>query len=773
MHILTHSRHSTFRIHGVVLLVLMCSTLGAALADEQPLTLIAGGNSQYEILRPADASPSEIWAAEQLASHLHQMSGATLEVKIEGNRLPGKAILIGEGQAVRSLGVKIDPAELGPEGFVIKTIGDRLVVAGGRQRGTMYGVFTLLEKLGCRWWYPGASTIPSMKTVRIDSVDERQVPALEYRDALYGDIDDSEQGMIWRARNKINGGFFKDLKPEYGGVWKFHTLVHSYGQLLPASRYFAQHPEYYALRSGKRDPSQPCFSNTNVIRLIAESVIRLADEHPDWQFFTVGQNDNSNYCRCDDCEALAEQYDSHGGAQVHFAKEIAALVWREHADVVINVPAYRWTRKPPTGITLDEKMSITLCSIECNFGQPLAEGYPEENAAFKADLEGWSKLVSKLYVWDYTTNFTHYVLPYPNYYALAPNVKFYADHKVRGIMHQGSHTTRHGQFSPLCLWVLAKAMWDTNVDGRKLVEEFCLGYYGPKAGPLVLEYANMLHEAIDKNHVPIWCTRRTYLSAPYLSPELIARAEQLFRQAETAVRDDAELLRRVEIDHFPIQYVILKRANQVWEPVRRVCPELSWTAYTEQFARVGRQARISRVREGDHAEELFDWALDYGKTRERNPEASLPEEIHRAGSTTYHFLQAAQLDGQVRFLKKVAGATDGWAQAVISPGWSIQHSFGYPWDFKVGKSYRMFVRVKASATQASDGDAITVGIHNPDQPRTCSRRIKLNEVDGAWQVFDVGPWTPTEHGGVFYIARGRAGVSEVYLDCLWLVETPL
>ena len=85
----------------------------------------------------------------------------------------------------------------------------------------------------------------------------------------------------------------------------------------------------------------------------------------------------------------------------------------------------------------------------------------------------------------------------------------------------------------------------------------------------------------------------------------------------------------------------------------------------------------------------------------------------------------------------------------------------------------MFVRVKASATQASDGDAITVGIHNPDQPRTCSRRIKLNEVDGAWQVFDVGPWTPTERGGVFYIARGRAGVREVYLDCLWLVETPL
>ena len=85
---------------------------------------------------------------------------------------------------------------------------------------------------------------------------------------------------------------------------------------------------------------------------------------------------------------------------------------------------------------------------------------------------------------------------------------------------------------------------------------------------LVLEYANMLHEAIAKDRIPIWCTRGTYLSAPYLSPDLMARAEKIFQQAEAAVRDDPELLRRVEVDHIPVQYVVLKRADQLWEPVR-------------------------------------------------------------------------------------------------------------------------------------------------------------------------------------------------------------
>lgn len=98
------------------------------------------------------------------------------------------------------------------------------------------------------------------------------------------------------------------------------------------------------------------------------------------------------------------------------------------------------------------------------------------------------------------------------------------------------------------------------------------------------------------------------------------------------------------------------------------------------------------MREGDHAEELFAWALDYGKLKQSDPNADLPPELKAADPRTYHFLQAAQLDGQVRFLKKTDGATDGWSQAVISPGWSIQHSFGHPWDFEVGKSYRMFKR---------------------------------------------------------------------------------
>jgi hypothetical protein len=83
----------------------------------------------------------------------------------------------------------------------------------------------------------------------------------------------------------------------------------------------------------------------------------------------------------------------------------------------------------------------------------------------------------------------------------------------------------------------------------------------------------------------------------------------------------------------------------------------------------------------------------------------------------------------------------------------------------------MFIRAKAKATAQGDGTAISVGIHVREASRTCARSIRLNDVDGTWQIFDIGRWNPTEAGGIFYIARDQSDVEDVLLDCVWLVET--
>ena len=42
------------------------------------------------------------------------------------------------------------------DGFVIRTVGDRVLIAGRGARGTLYGAYAFLEEpLGVRWYMPG------------------------------------------------------------------------------------------------------------------------------------------------------------------------------------------------------------------------------------------------------------------------------------------------------------------------------------------------------------------------------------------------------------------------------------------------------------------------------------------------------------------------------------------------------------------------------------------------------------------------------------------
>jgi len=86
--------------------------------------------------------------------------------------------------------------------------------------------------------------------------------------------------------------------------------------------------------------------------------------------------------------------------------------------------------------------------------------------------------------------------------------------------------------------------------------------------------------------------------------------------------------------------------------------------------------------------------------------------LKRVNPSRFRFIQAAQFTGQMRFLQRSAGATDGWAQKVISHGWSIQHRLRPPYDYNPGKRYTLYVRVRAKATDPTqDGLAMQTGFY--------------------------------------------------------------
>ncbi|MCD6352223.1 MAG: DUF4838 domain-containing protein, partial [Armatimonadetes bacterium] len=389
---------------------LVGAVLSAGVA--QSLVIAEGHRSNFVIVVGADASPSEQHAAQELQNFLEQISGARLPIKDDTGPIGPHEIILGDNAHLRKLGVKIDFERLGKEGFTIRTVPPHLVIAGGKLRGTMYGVYTFLEDhLGCRWFSTDCSYIPKKDRLEIGAIDDTQVPALEYREPFYKDAFDAD----WCARNKMNSSH-APLDAAHGGKVSYYGFVHTFNSLLPPEKYFDEHPEYYSMVNGKRvrDHTQLCCTNPEVQRLVAEEVLRRMREHPEATVFSVSQNDWGNYCQCPRCKAVAEREGSQIGPILELVNYVADRVREEFPDKIVDTLAYHYSRKPPKHIRPRPNVVIRLCSIECCFSHPLATCDSAANAAFRRDMEEWSKVCKRLWVWDYVVDFPHYLLPFPN-----------------------------------------------------------------------------------------------------------------------------------------------------------------------------------------------------------------------------------------------------------------------------------------------------------------------------------------------------------------------
>src|ERR1035438_7684290 len=99
---------------------LLCALALPSLAAN--LRLVENGKSNYSIVIAPDASQSERHGAEELQKFLEEMSGARLPITAEPQP---RMVLVGQSPALDKLNLKIPFADLGPEGFALKTSGRR------------------------------------------------------------------------------------------------------------------------------------------------------------------------------------------------------------------------------------------------------------------------------------------------------------------------------------------------------------------------------------------------------------------------------------------------------------------------------------------------------------------------------------------------------------------------------------------------------------------------------------------------------------------------
>jgi hypothetical protein len=527
------------------------------------IVLAEKGNARAAVVIDPAATAPEQNAARELVDTLRQITGAEFVIQTATNRVPARAILIGPGAAAKSIFKDVPFHELGAEEIVIKTKGDRLLLAGGRPRGTPYAVSRFLEQqCGVRWWTPWASRIPEQTKLRINKLDLREKPKFEYRESYWYPAFNAQ----WSVRN-FNNGQSSRLTPELGGNIRYKGFVHTFYPLVPPEKHFSEHPEWFSLIKGKRttNRAQLCLTNPQLRDHMVERVKEWLRQSPDAGIISVSQNDWYGWCECEQCKAMDDAEGTHAGTMLDFVNYVAEKIEPEFPQVAVDTLAYQYTRKPPKTLRPRPNVIIRLCSIECDFREVFDAPSNTLNAAFAEDIHGWSRICRRLYVWDYTTDFAHYVQPHPNWFVLGPDLRFFQQHNVRGVFSEGAYQSHGSEMSELRSWVTAQLMWNPNQDDRALINEFIDGYYGTNAAPFIRDYMDLMHRE-SKGH------KLTCYSAPdakFLKFKPLSEAERLWQKAERAVANDSGLLPRVRIARLPVRYVWLTR----WTQLRKECAD--------------------------------------------------------------------------------------------------------------------------------------------------------------------------------------------------------
>lgn len=509
------------------------------------------GKSDYRIVLAAGASTSEQTAARELQSYLKQISGAELPIVDANDDCGRHFIYVGYDTRVKAVtGAPVPAAD--DEAFTYETIDGNLYVYGGRERGTMYGVFSFLEQqLGVLWLMPDYTYVPQRTTYRMPDLHVHEAPAIHYRYAQYRHVLDD----AWCAHNK-NNTLWAPRRNDYGGIgayWNCHTCE----QFVPAETYFETHPEYFALRDGKRiSNGQLCLTNPDVLRICTDEILKAMDVYPDCWVYSMSQSDNRRYCECENCTAIADRYQAQSGLMLWFVNQVAAAAKEVHPDKYVGTFAYQYTRKAPVGIRPADNVVIRLCSIECCFAHALDEC--EHNRSFMADLRDWQQLTSHLYIWDYVVNFAQYHAPFPNLQVLARNIRVFRDHHVVGIQEEAQYQTPGGEFAELKAWLLAHLLWNPEQDTQPLINAFVRAYYGA-AADAVLRYIELCRQLIKPETVMGIYIRHD--NALY-TDEFISSSRRLLDDARQLVASDSVLVSRLDRVRLQPMYLHLMRSPE-------------------------------------------------------------------------------------------------------------------------------------------------------------------------------------------------------------------
>lgn len=481
-------------------------------------------DSLFVVWHTEDAPEPVRFAAAELSAYLGRMTGFSTRTAVAPAGAWPRLELHGATRGERpDVPEPLEPALLhrtrpaNPDGAGARVadaflwrIGDgEVTIAGINPRSVLFGVYDLLEELGCRFFgaSPDDEVVPRLNENPFGAARERfeqaSFPFRERHFLEWIDVETTRREIDHAAKRRMNGFSFhiEDFAPD-PATWQIvldelipevarRGLMPGLGEhggyplWLPPERYAAEYPDWYAEIDGRRVGAfhgagryQFCTENPEALATFLDNMEAFLRAHPLIQIMHIAPEDAGRWCECPRCRAIpvADRYLRIGNAiaeRVHQVRPdawVTHLVYANHAELP--------TRERPS-----PRLNVSFVPFGRDYRYPFAD--PRANLGFAGHpwsldlIEGWARLCreSRAGLVEHTKAFrlrwvTFRLLPLPY---LEADLRWWYDLGAIGF-----NAPQEGEgwwVKHLNSYVLARLMWDLDGSAAALLDDYFARYW--------------------------------------------------------------------------------------------------------------------------------------------------------------------------------------------------------------------------------------------------------------------------------------------------------
>ncbi|MBR6650278.1 MAG: DUF4838 domain-containing protein [Clostridia bacterium] len=487
--------------------------------------------SEYTIVVTNPDNANMVFAAEELKKYVEMASGVTLAIENNESDAEYKITLLED-----------ETDTLGNDGFSITVVDGQLRIMGGALRGTMYGVYELIEEyIGYRFYGYYDSEIFEATAVAItEGLTDVQIPDSLYRNNSITPFH-NEYTYNSVVKRKLSGSTTAHSLNEakYGyGISRLHSNAHSFDFFAgddcfvvgdnSGNKVFKHCLTDYKIYTDADDGEEDgVISKKSTYQAVLENMCMRIDARiaaggvigKDITEISCAYAAFNEFCQCKAprgqsgrCYDITKTEGTYAGTLVDFVNKIEEEITARYPGIRVITNAYGETKVPPKTRSFNENVVLLYCwngcvnhSIE---GHECSEngvatmgtaGSPYSailgsNVKEKEYYLGWMEHCSQSYIWYYPTNIYYSLSPLSNTFKIYDDMRWFMENKAVGFYVVG---TANDAFDGLNAYLISEMMWDKDIteeEYKDLIKEYLAFYYGP-GWENIYTYLEMLEEA--------------------------------------------------------------------------------------------------------------------------------------------------------------------------------------------------------------------------------------------------------------------------------------